>query len=131
MLRPAVTRRGVRSARLAALEDSDPCRVNMLRVKACRRASVWRRRSVASTCRSDVDQPRTVPTREVVLLDHVNLLRKLRQLERRTSRQGRDIVDHPPRLQDDHANARALALLAADEAAPWRAYSFRDAVVRG
>ena len=35
--------------------------------------------------------------------------------------QGRDTVDHPPRLHDDPAHATALALLAGDEAAAWRA----------
>jgi hypothetical protein len=50
-------------------------------------------------------------TGRTVLLDHATLLRELRQLERRTSRQGRDVIDHPPRLHDDHANAAALALV--------------------
>ena len=57
-----------------------------------------------------------VATGRAALLDHAALLRELRQLERRTGR-GRDIVDHPPRLHDDHANAAALALVEADVAA--------------
>jgi len=52
-----------------------------------------------------------IATGRAVLLDHSTLLRELRQLERRTGRQGRDTVDHPLRLHDDHANAAALALV--------------------
>jgi len=54
-----------------------------------------------------------IATGRAALLDHGALLKELRQLERRTGR-GRDVVDHPPRLHDDHANAAALALVAAD-----------------
>jgi hypothetical protein len=46
----------------------------------------------------------------VALLDHPRLLAQLRSLERRTSRTGRDLVDHPPRAHDDVANAVAGAL---------------------
>jgi hypothetical protein len=62
------------------------------------------------------------------LLDHARLLHQLVSLERRTSRIGRDRVDHPPGGADDLANAAAGALvLAASEAAPalWR----RDALL--
>ncbi len=55
-------------------------------------------------------------TGRAALLDDPALLRELRQLERRTSRQGRDTIDHPPRLHDDHANAAALALVSAESA---------------
>ena len=50
----------------------------------------------------------------VDLLDYQPLLMELQQLERRTSRSGRDSVDHPPGGHDDHANAACgcLALLA-------------------
>ncbi|WFM70986.1 hypothetical protein [Halomonas sp. CKK8] len=46
------------------------------------------------------------------LLDHSRLLAQLGALERRTSRAGRDTVDHPPRTHDDVANAAAGALIA-------------------
>ncbi len=49
----------------------------------------------------------------VSLLDHTRLLTQFRSLERRTSRTGRDIVDHPPRAHDDLCNAVAGALVAA------------------
>jgi hypothetical protein len=50
----------------------------------------------------------------VDLLDIPRLQVELQQLERRTSRSGRDSVDHPPQGHDDHANAACgcLALLA-------------------
>ena len=41
----------------------------------------------------------------ISLPDHAVLLRELKNLERRTSRSGRDTVSHPPGLHDDHANA--------------------------
>jgi hypothetical protein len=41
----------------------------------------------------------------VSLLDHQPLRVELMQLERRTSRSGKDSVDHPPGGRDDHANA--------------------------
>ena len=42
--------------------------------------------------------------------DNPQLIRELRQLERRTSRTGRDTVSHPPDGHDDHANALCGAL---------------------
>ncbi len=52
----------------------------------------------------------------VDLLDYQPLLMELQQLERRTSRSGRDSVDHPPGGRDDHANAccGVLTLLASN-----------------
>ena len=47
----------------------------------------------------------------VELLDQPVLLRQLAALERRTTRRGRDIVDHPPRGRDDVSNAVAGALV--------------------
>ena len=47
----------------------------------------------------------------VQLLDQKRLLSQLSSLERRTSRGGRDIVDHRPGGHDDCANAAAGALL--------------------
>ena len=53
----------------------------------------------------------------VDLLDAPPLAMELMQLERRTSRSGRDSVDHPPQGHDDHANAccGVLAMLAAHQ----------------
>ncbi|MGQ0557356.1 MAG: hypothetical protein ACT4PN_15595, partial [Nitrospiraceae bacterium] len=59
----------------------------------------------------------------VDLLDVPVLTTELTQLERRTSRSGKDSVDHPPQGRDDHANAccGCLAMLASrTNAAPWR-----------
>lgn len=59
--------------------------------------------------------------REIELPDHPRLTRQLIALERRTSRAGRDIVDHPPRGHDDLANAvaGAVALARAERGAWW------------
>jgi hypothetical protein len=43
----------------------------------------------------------------VELLDHPTLKRQLLALERRVTRNGREIIDHPPRGRDDVANAVA------------------------
>ena len=48
---------------------------------------------------------------EVELLDHARLLAQLSALERRTSRGGRDSIDHAPRAHDDLANAAAGVLV--------------------
>lgn len=47
------------------------------------------------------------------LLDHQRLLAQLGSLERRTSRSGRDSIDHGPGGHDDLANSAAGALLSA------------------
>jgi len=54
----------------------------------------------------------------VDLVDYQPLLAELQQLERRTSRSGRDSVDHPPNGRDDLANSvcGCLALLASRQA---------------
>jgi len=49
----------------------------------------------------------------VQLLDHPRLIAQLTSLERRTSRVGRDSVDHPPGGHDDLINAAAGALVTA------------------
>ena len=49
----------------------------------------------------------------VELLDVPRLHAQLLSLERRTSRQGRDSIDHPPNAHDDLINAAAGALVAA------------------
>lgn len=52
-------------------------------------------------------------TGAVDLLDYQPLLLELQQLERRTSKSGRDSVDHPPQGHDDYANAACGALVLA------------------
>ena len=54
----------------------------------------------------------------VELLDHPRLHTQLLSLERRTSRAGRDSIDHGPGGHDDVANSVAGALVAAAEAQP-------------
>ncbi len=56
----------------------------------------------------------------VSLLDHPTLARELMQLERRTSRSGKDSVDHPPAGHDDLANAACgvLALIGRADTGP-------------
>ena len=47
------------------------------------------------------------------LLDHARSISQICSLERRTSRGGRDVIDHPPQTHDDCANAIAgLAFVA-------------------
>ncbi|HVL66535.1 MAG TPA: hypothetical protein VM364_04650 [Vicinamibacterales bacterium] len=50
---------------------------------------------------------------EIELLDHDILLRQLERLERRKTRGGREVIDHPPSGRDDVANAAAGALVSA------------------
>jgi hypothetical protein len=56
-------------------------------------------------------------TGAITLIDHPQLLRELRNLERRPSPGGRDRVDHPRGQHDDYANALALAAVMARGAA--------------
>jgi len=57
----------------------------------------------------------------VELLDNDRLLRQFVSLERRTSRAGKDSIDHPRGLHDDVANAVAGAIvLASIKPAIWR-----------
>jgi hypothetical protein len=49
----------------------------------------------------------TVCSRKVELLDNEKLKTELRRLERKTARNGRESIDHPPRGSDDIANAVA------------------------
>lgn len=51
-----------------------------------------------------------INSRAVRLLDDARLVRQLTSLERRVSRTGRDLVDHPPGEHDDLANAVAGAI---------------------
>jgi len=54
-----------------------------------------------------------INSRVVDLLDHPRLLAQLTRLERRTSRGGRDSIDHAPNAHDDVANAVAGAIVLA------------------
>ena len=49
--------------------------------------------------------------RRVWLLDHPRLIGQCCNLERRTTRGGRDSIDHQPRSSDDVANAAAGVLV--------------------
>jgi hypothetical protein len=65
---------------------------------------------------------------KVELLDNPRLVNQICALERRTTRGGRDSIDHPPGAHDDCANATAIALVnAAMVAAPalWRPADLR------
>jgi hypothetical protein len=55
-------------------------------------------------------------SRIVALLDNERLQRQLLGLERRTSRAGRDAIDHPRGARDDLANAVAGAIVMAQSA---------------
>jgi len=46
----------------------------------------------------------------VRLLEHKQLVKELRMLERRTSPQGKDVITHPPRGTDDFANSLAISV---------------------
>jgi hypothetical protein len=60
-----------------------------------------------------------INSRRATLLDHGRIVSQLTALERRTSRGGRDSIDHPPSGHDDLANAVAgvIAMLT-DRAEP-------------
>lgn len=53
-----------------------------------------------------------VTGQRIELLDQPRLTRQLLSLERRTSRGGKDVVDHPPKRTDDVANVAAGVLVA-------------------
>ena len=56
----------------------------------------------------------------IELLDHTRLVAQLCQLERRTTRSGKESIDHAPGAHDDIANAVAGAiLLAAGDQSAW------------
>ncbi|MDA2911727.1 hypothetical protein MYX04_12470 [Nitrospiraceae bacterium AH_259_D15_M11_P09] len=59
-----------------------------------------------------------VNAQNVVLLDQPRLLMQLSNLERRTTRGGRDSIDHPPGAHDDVANVAAGSLLLAAQREP-------------
>ncbi|MDH3668011.1 MAG: hypothetical protein OEN23_13880 [Paracoccaceae bacterium] len=69
-------------------------------------------------------------SRKAVLLDDSQLINQICQLERRTSRSGRDSVDHPIGTMDDIANA-ALGCLAYVASEPVRPATPRVVVVEG
>lgn len=49
----------------------------------------------------------------VELIDHKHLVAQICNLERRTARGGKDLIDHPPGAHDDAANAVAGAIVLA------------------
>jgi len=75
--------------------------------------------TVAENTRSDLYLALvpSINSGRVRLLDHSKLENQLVSLERRTTRVGRDLVDHPVGGHDDIANAAAGALLGAFDAA--------------
>ena len=60
-----------------------------------------------------------INSRRVDLLDHPRIVTQFCSLERRTSRGGRDSIDHRPGAHDDTANAVAGALMIALERPRW------------
>ena len=60
-----------------------------------------------------------INSRRVDLLDHPRIVTQFCSLERRTSRGGRDSIDHRPGAHDDAANAVAGALMIALERPRW------------
>ena len=60
-----------------------------------------------------VDLLPLINSRAIDLLDNDRLVTQLMSLERRTSRGGRDSIDHAPGAHDDIANAVAGALVTA------------------
>ena len=57
-----------------------------------------------------IDMLPLINSRGVDLLDNDRLMHQLISLERRTTRSGKDSIDHPPGAHDDLANAAAGAL---------------------
>jgi hypothetical protein len=74
-------------------------------------------------------------SRRIELLDHPRLISQLCGLERRTSRGGRDSIDHPPNAHDDVVNAVAGAAAAANgaanELAPYLAFASDGTAITG
>jgi hypothetical protein len=52
-----------------------------------------------------------INSRQVLILDDKRLVGQFVSLERRTSRSGKDTIDHPPGQHDDICNAAAGALV--------------------
>ena len=61
-------------------------------------------------------------TGKIELLDHPDLIRELRMLERRPHPGGRITVDHPTNRHDDHANSLAISCAKAKKAIAMRGY---------
>jgi hypothetical protein len=67
-----------------------------------------------------------VNSNQTILLDHDRMVYQFCSLERRTSRGGRDSIDHPPRMHNDIANAVAGAVvLAHTRPSGWSRQKFR------
>ena len=67
-----------------------------------------------------------VQSHRVRLLDHPDLLRELRGLERRRGASGRDRIDHAPSAHDDRANAASGAVVLAAAPTTPLAFTFLD-----
>lgn len=76
-------------------------------VKAFQEHGITYRHADKTKAQIYLDFEPMVNCQEVELLDNKTLIKELRQLERRTGSQRADVVDHPPRLHDDVANACA------------------------
>jgi hypothetical protein len=66
---------------------------------------------------------------KVELLDNELLTRQLLNLERRTSRAGKDSIDHPPGAHDDIANAAAGALVYLTDTSDFTLYCVRSKAI--
>ncbi|MEN3793372.1 hypothetical protein [Fulvimarina sp. MAC3] len=102
--------------------SADFKRYGVRRIEGDRYAGEWAREpfrklgiEYVATSKPKVDLYRDLIPRvnsgEVELLDMPRLASQLVSLERRTSRGGRDTIDHPPRGHDDVANAAAGVLV--------------------
>lgn len=99
-------------------------------VEAFRRHSINYAVSDRSKSELFIDLMPLINSRAVDMLDNDRLVGQLAGLERRTSRAGRDVIDHRPGTHDDLANAAAGALVKA--ASGWSASGeARPLVVEG
>jgi hypothetical protein len=73
----------------------------------------WHHVEPAERTKSDLyrDVLPLINSRTVALLDNPVLQQQLVALERRTSRAGKDSIDHPPGGRDDVANAASVLVL--------------------
>jgi hypothetical protein len=84
-------------------------------------ASIFRQHGItyepAELSKSDIyrDALPLLNGRKALLLDNKTMQRQLVSLERKTSRSGRDSIDHPPGAKDDVANAVCGALILAQK----------------
>jgi len=82
-------------------------------VEGFRTRGILLRTSELTTSQTYIEFGGALRQGKVALPDHPKLLVQLRGLERRTSRDGRDVVDHRPGMRDDVAAAVARAVVGA------------------